>query len=40
MINQLSDEYLAAIGFDFVFNSIGLDSIDDHQALFLMGCEL
>ncbi len=40
MTNQLSDDFLAAIGFDFVFNGIGLDSIDEHQALFLMGCEL
>ena len=38
--NLFNDEFNAAIGFDFVFNSIGLDSIDDHAALFLMGREL
>ena len=30
----------AAIGFDYAFNSIGLDSIDEHAALFIMGAEL
>ena len=40
MTNQLNDEFLAAIGFDFVFNDIGLNNIDEHEALFLMGNEL
>ncbi len=35
-----SNEFNAAIGFDYVFNSIGLDSIDEHAALFIMGAEL
>ena len=38
--SQLNDAFLAAVGFESVFGSMQFDSMDECEAVFLMGCEL